>query len=101
MKHHFTSYLDNAITFLLMLVAGATPLIFFNQTTEFYETPKLIFFVVSTLVLLGLWIASWIFRGKVAITRTPLDIPFLALLGVILLSTYFSATKYIAIFGNM
>lgn len=101
MKNQITTYLDNAISVLLMLVAGATPLIFLNQTTEFFETPKLIFLSVSTLLLLGLWIASWIFKGKVSITRTPLDIPLLALLGVIILSTFFSATKYSSIFGNL
>src|SRR6185369_2143916 len=100
MRGHISTYIDNAITLLLLLVAGLTPLLFVNQTTEFFETPKLIFLVVSTLLLLGLWIASWIFKGKVVLTRTPLDIPLLLLLGIILVSTYFSVSRYAAVYGN-
>lgn len=100
MRNHISVYLDNAITFLILLVAGVTPLLFFNQTTEFFDMPKLIFLIVSTLLLLGLWITSWIFKGKVSFTRTPLDFPLLFLLGIVLVSTYFSVTKTAAIYGN-
>ncbi|HSW87530.1 MAG TPA: O-antigen ligase family protein [Candidatus Saccharimonadales bacterium] len=100
MKHQISIYLDSVITFLLLLVAGLTPLFFFNQTTEFYDMPKLIILVVTTVLLFGLWIFSWIIKGKVSITRTPLDIPLLFLLGVIIVSTYFSTSKYASIYGN-
>lgn len=101
MREHIASYLDNVITFVLLIVAGVTPLLFLNQTTEFFDTPKLVFLVLSTTLLLGLWIASWIFKGKIVITRTPLDLPLLFLLVIILVSTYFSATRFIAIYGNL
>lgn len=100
MRQQVITYLDNAITVLLFVVAFFTPLLFFNQMTEFYEMPKLLFLFVSTIVLLGLWIFSWILKGKVVISRTPLDIPLLLLLVIILLSTYFSTTRYAAIYGN-
>src|SRR6266566_2891690 len=100
MRQQATTYLDNAITVLLFVVGFLTPLLFFNQTTEFYEMPKLLFLLVSTILLLGLWIFSWILKGKVVIIRTPLDIPLLLLLIVILISTYFSGTRYAAIYGN-
>src|SRR6266567_2261287 len=100
MRHQLTAYLDNAITLLLLIVAGITPLLFLNQTTEFFEMPKLIFLIVSATLLLGLWIFSWIVKGKVVISRTPLDIPLLFLLGVIVVSTFFSASRYSAIYGN-
>src|SRR5258708_22052529 len=100
MRQQVISYLDNAITFLLLVVAAFTPLVFVNQTTEFYEMPKLIFLIVATVLLLGLWIFSWIFKGKVVITRTPLDIPLLLLLFAVLVSSYFSGSRYEAIYGN-
>lgn len=100
MRYKLAAYLDNAITVLLFLIAGATPLFFLNQMTEFYEMPKLVALVVATLLLLGLWIFSWIVKGKIIITRTPLDIPLVLLLVVILASTYFSATREAAIYGN-
>lgn len=84
-----------------MAVAGLIPLIFLNQTTEFFDMPKLIFLIGSTILLIGLWIASWIFKGKIVITRTPLDIPLLFLLAIVLVSTYFSPTKFLSIYGNL
>lgn len=100
MKHHLSLVLDHIIALLLLVVAGLTPLLFLNQTTEFFEMPKLAFLVVTTIVLLGLWIFSWILKGKVAITRTPLDIPLLFLLAVIIASTYFSGSRFASIYGN-
>lgn len=100
MKNNLAAYLDNAITFLLFVVAGVTPLLFLTQTTEFFEMPKLIFLVVATVVLLGLWIFSWIVKGKVVIHRTPLDIPLLILLVVVIISTWFSATRFPALYGS-
>jgi len=100
MRQQLSDYIDYAISFLLMAVAGLTPLLFFNQTTEFFEMPKLVFLVVATILLVGLWIFSWILKGKVTITRTPLDIPLLILLTIVILSTYFSTTRFAAIYGN-
>ncbi len=100
MKNHLSSYLDNAITFLILVVAGITPLLFLSQTTEFFEMPKLLFLVVSTLVILGLWMFSWILKGKVSITRTPLDIPLLIVAAVVIASTYFSISRTSALYGN-
>jgi O-antigen ligase len=100
MKDHIVGYVENTIALFTLLVVGFTPLLFSNQTTEFYEMPKLVLLVIATLILLGLWIFSWIVRGKVSITRTPLDIPLLLLLAGILLSTFFSASRSEAIYGN-
>ncbi|MDO8269735.1 MAG: O-antigen ligase family protein [Candidatus Levybacteria bacterium] len=100
MRKQLTAVIDNLISFLLLIIAGATPLLFLNQTTEFYEMPKLVFLVVSTMLIAGLWIFSWILKGKVQITRTPLDIPLLLLLGSVLVSTYFSDSRYQSIYGN-
>ena len=100
MRNHLSAYLDYAITFLLFVVAGLTPILFLDATTEFYEIPKFIFIVVLTTILLGLWIFSWIVKGKIVLTRTPLDIPLIILLVVILISTYFSTSQYVAMFGD-
>jgi tetratricopeptide (TPR) repeat protein/O-antigen ligase len=100
MRHQLSAYLDYAITFLLFVVAALTPLLFLSQLTEFYEIPKLIFIVIFTTILIGLWIFSWIVKGKIVLTRTPLDIPLIVLLVVILISTYFSSSQYVAMFGD-
>lgn len=100
MRKQLSQVIDSIISFLLLFVAGLTPVLFLNQMTEFYEMPKLVFLIVSGVLLLGLWIFSWILKGKVQITRTPLDIPLLLLLGIVLVSTYFSNSQYQSIYGN-
>jgi len=100
MKNNLTVFIDKLITLILLVVAGVTPLLFLNQTTEFYEMPKLIFLIVATTILLGLSIFSWILKGKVTINRTPLDVPLLVFLAVVLVSTYVSGTRYQAIYGD-
>ena len=75
MRNNLAAYLDNAIAMLLLVVAGLTPLLFLNQTTEFYETPKLVFLVVSTVVLwacgffLGFLKEKWLLVGHRLIFR--------------------------------
>lgn len=83
-----------------MFIAAATPLIFTDVMSEFYEMPKIAFLVASTVILLLAWSISWILQGKVIITKTPLDIPLLLLLIVIIVSTYFSSSQYVSIYGN-
>jgi len=100
MRKQLTTIIDNLISVILLAVVGLTPILFLNQTTEFYEMPKLVFLTVATVVLLGLWIFSWILKGKVQITRTPLDIPLLLLLGIVLVSTNFSTSRFQSIYGN-
>lgn len=100
MRNNLALFTDRATTLILLIVAGITPLLFLNKTTEFYEMPKLAFLTVATVILIGLTILSWILKGKISITRTPLDIPLLAFLAIVLISTYFSGTRIQAIYGD-
>lgn len=95
-----SAYINKAIGWYLVAVAVVTPLLFLDKTSEFYEMPKIIFLVASVLILLLLWSFSWIIQGKVTITRTPLDIPLLLILLVIIVSAALSGTKFISIYGN-
>lgn len=56
--------------------------------------------MLAVFVLLTLWGVSWVTSGRVVITRTPLDLPLILLLIVILLSTFFSSSRNVAIYGN-
>lgn len=100
MRERLNKYLDIGITYTLLAVAGITPLIFFNQTTEFFEMPKLIFLIFTTVVLTGLWIFSWILKGRITITRTPLDLALLLFIVVVIASAFFSPTRLVSIYGN-
>jgi tetratricopeptide (TPR) repeat protein len=100
MKNRIIAFIDKINTAILLIVAGVTPLLFLNKTTEFYEMPKLVFLISATTLLMGLTIFSWILKGKVVINRTPLDVPLLTILAVVLASTFFSTTRYQAIYGD-
>src|SRR5258708_6345117 len=100
MRTNLSAYLNNAITALIIAVVTLTPLFFLPLTTEFFDTPKLILISVAVLVLLVLWSLTWVIQGKVSITRTPLDLPLLLILVVVILSSIFSDTRYISILGN-
>lgn len=101
MRQHLTATINTVIFGVVVAVAALIPLFFSSLTTEFYETPKIILLVGAVLLLLTLWSVSWVIDGKVVITRTPLDLPLLLILAIILLSTFFSVTRNVAIFGNM
>jgi tetratricopeptide (TPR) repeat protein len=100
MNHKFVIYFERTISMLLLFAVGFTPLFFLNLTTEFYEIPKLIFLTGITVILLGLWVLTWVLKGKVVITRTPLDLPLLILLAVVIGSTFFSSAQYVSLYGN-
>lgn len=99
MKNKAYGYINNIIVLMLVAVAGLTPLIFLSLTTNNFDIPKLILLVTTTLVLLGLWIFSWIAQGKIMITRTPLDLPLLFLLFTVVASTFFSTSRNSSIYG--
>ncbi len=100
MRNQISAQLNNVITGLLIGAVALTPLIFTPFFTEFYESSKIALLLVITIVLVVLWGLSWILKGKVLITRSPLDIPFLLLIGVVVISTVLSSSQYISIIGN-
>lgn len=100
MRQNLSALINKAIFSILVGVAVLVPLTFTSFTTEFYETPKLIVLAIAVLVLLILWSCSWVLEGKIIITRTPLDLPFILLLITVLVSTFLSETRYVSIFGN-
>jgi len=100
MKNHLSSIVDGITYTILLFVAGFVPLFFLNRTTEFYDMPKLVLLIVATVALVGLTIFSWIVKGKITITKTPLDVPLIVFLGFVLISTFLSGTRLQAIYGD-
>ncbi len=100
MRHSLAAQINNLITLLILVIVGITPLLFSSVTTEYFETPKLILLVAGTLILVLLWVFSWVLQGKVLLTKTPLDLPLLLLLVVVVISTLISDSRYVSIFGN-
>jgi tetratricopeptide (TPR) repeat protein len=92
-------YINNLMIITTAALAGLIPIFFLSLTTNYYDIPKLTLLIVGVIILYGLWIISWIFRGKVIITKTPLDIPLLFLLLTVLASVFFSSSRNPSIYG--
>ncbi len=101
MKDQVNAALSVVLKFGVLAVVLITPLFFWNVTSEFYETPKFLAVEILTLLLLVLWSLKFLVERRVKITRTPLDIPLLLLLGVILISTFFTVSWKVSVFGNL
>lgn len=100
MRSQLSAQIRQLITFAVIAIVGLTPLIFSSLTTEYYDTAKVILVIAGTLLLLLLWVTNWVIQGKVSFTKTPLDMPLLLLLIVVMLSTLLSDSKWVSIFGN-
>lgn len=100
MRQQLAAYLNNVIFGALLAVVVLVPLSFTPLTTEFFETPKIILLILAVLILSVVWSLNWIVEGKVIITRTPLDLSLVLLLIVVLVSTFLSESRNVAIFGN-
>lgn len=101
MSNKISAQLNNLTFSLVVIGAITTPLLFTPLFTEFYEMSKLVFLIVLVVGLIGLLSLDWVVKGKVLITRSPLDLPLILLLVAAILSTFFSSTREVSIFGNL
>ncbi|MBI3486127.1 O-antigen ligase family protein [Candidatus Daviesbacteria bacterium] len=99
MRRNLTAPIDYLIFALISGLTFLIPIFFVNLTTEFYEMPKLILLVIFVAILLLLWSLKWVIAGKVAFTKTPLDLPLILLAIVFIVSTLFSTSQPVSIFG--
>ena len=73
--------------FVILGTIVVIPLFFAPVTSEFYEFNKQYLLVLSSLVLLVIWTASFVINRQVRLVRSPLGLPLLALLATWVLST--------------
>ena len=91
---------DKAVSWLLYLLVFLLPLFILPFSVEIYEFNKvLLLFFISSLAFL-IWIAKMILIDKrLTFVRTPLDMPIIAFISLILISTVFSVDKVSSILG--
>src|SRR5690242_9795599 len=101
MRSRVAEELSRLTTVIFLVVAFTLPVFFSTLTPDYFETPKIIFLLVATTLLVVLKGASWVLSGKVLLTRTPIDIPLLLFLAAVLVSAYLSPLRYIAFVGSL
>jgi tetratricopeptide (TPR) repeat protein len=83
----------------LVVLAFLVPIFFLPTTSEFYNFNKTVLLTVGAFFLFFVWGAKMAADQRVQMTRTPLDIPLLLLLGVYILATMFSIDPVVSFLG--
>lgn len=100
MKEIVDSYSNWLSKVGIILVILSSFFLFTNLTTEFYDTAKFLALLTVSGILLVFLAVRFTVDNKVAIVRTPMDIPLLLLLVVAIVSTFASPSPYISLLGN-
>ncbi|MBI2039454.1 O-antigen ligase family protein [Candidatus Microgenomates bacterium] len=100
MKESINTYLSLIFKIGVVSVILSTFFLFTNLTTDFYDTPKFIVLLIFTAIILILLTIKFTLSGKVVLIRTPLDLPLLLLLVVVIISTFLSPAPYVSLLGN-
>ncbi len=91
---------DILLEVIPVLLAFFVPTFFLPTTMEFFEFNKLALIVASSAVMLIAWGVKMLIAKSVRVTKSGLDIAFVALLTVYILSTIFSLDKTSSLFGS-
>jgi len=91
---------DGLITAAFVLIFLGVPLFFTGLTLQGMAFEKQIFFYFITLIGFFAWILKGILQGKIIIKKTPLDIPILIFLAVMLINGIFSVNKWNSFLGG-
>jgi tetratricopeptide (TPR) repeat protein len=101
------AFCDKVLEICWLLAVIVTPLFFNVNSNNVFERDKWTTLRTIALVMVAAWLVrmveEWISNGKpqLRITwRTPLVLPILVTIGVYLVSTVFSITPYVSVFGG-
>ena len=76
------------------------PIFFLPITTEFFEMNKLALVILATIVLAILWAVRLMTGQKIELAKSIVDLPLILFTVVYALSTVFSISKTVSIFGS-
>lgn len=91
---------DRILNFTPLVLTALMPLFFLPVTTEFFEFNKQVLLVLGTILLLVAWSLKLLFGKQLEVTKSIIDLPLLAFVGVTLLATIFSQSKADSIYGS-
>ncbi len=94
------SYLSLIFKVGLSLVILSSFFLFTNLTTEMFDTAKFLVLLSFSGLLLILLALKFTIADRVTFIRTSLDIPFVLLLAVGIVSLFLSSSPYVALLGN-
>src|SRR3990167_8333386 len=99
MKESLVRLSQNLILVTIVTSTVAMTLFFLPTTTEFFEYNKFATVLVLTVIGFLLWSLKMFIDKRVVITRTPLDVPIILFLAVVLISSVASIDQFVSFFG--
>jgi len=82
-----------------IVLFSLTPLFFLPYTSELFEFNKIVLVYLITITAASAWLAEMLLQKKILFRRTPLDIPLLAFLAVLTISTLVSIDPRTSLMG--
>lgn len=92
--------LDHVAKFIPVILLALMPLFFLPVTVEFYAFNKLTLLVITTMLLVVIWVLKLVFGQKISFNKSLIDFPLFALTVVMVVSTIFSISKTDSMFGS-
>src|SRR3990167_5741149 len=90
---------DSIILYSFIALFFITPLLLTPFNYELFEFNKMLAVYAFSAVITGSWLIKMVANKKIIFSRTPLDIPLLLFLLILLLSTLFSIDRHVSIWG--
>src|SRR3989344_5412259 len=100
MRESLVNFSNRALFLLTSLIVISAILFFLPTTSEFFEFNKLLLIFALTITSLLLWSLRMVLEKRTVFTRTPLDVPIIALTIVFLISSLASIDTYVSFFGK-
>lgn len=92
-------FCNRAIEYSFYSLFLLTPLVFTSDNYELFEFPKMWLVFGLTLIIGAFWAIKMVLQGRIAIQRTPLDIPIALFLLSQIISTIFSLDIHVSMWG--
>jgi len=93
------SYCNKVLEYAFYAIFFFVPLIFAGNTSELFEFNKMWVAFGLTIIIGTSWLTKMIVQRRIALQRTPLDIPLLLFLSSQIISTIFSLDQHISWWG--
>lgn len=92
-------FCDKIIRGILILIVIIIPVFFWLPLYDTFDLAKLTLLYALSLIILAMWLIKAIASKEIKLSRTPLDLPILAFLGIHILATLTSVSPVLSLFG--
>lgn len=93
-------FVDKVVILLGTVFFFLLPSFYLTSTTEFTEYPKLVLTLFFAVSLLAAWGVKVLVARRITIVKTPFNLSLILLVIAVLLSTIFSVSQFVSLYGQ-